>query len=658
MELARTVIEGVAKTLADNHGIKVVFLGDECKTDGKTIYLPSLPDKVPARLVELLRGYLDHEAGHIAFTEFKVMKGIKNGLEKAAFNAVEDARIEAEMAKVWKGCAVNFEKARVLSLAKLKTRWAELDTTIRILLLVLIIAQEGWESEFFAENGEEFLPVLDYLSDEIEAIGGLKSSREALDLARLILEKLEKFTEPPAMKVKVRASLKATSGEGSGNGPKGKDSSKEKAEPGKDGCEIVPSDSDDPSDCGGGTDATPPADEAPMPGDPASEAKDTAFEQEAESGDKAGEGSEDEVEVEIKVESGEAEDPEDADGGSEGEAGEDEASGEEDPLKELREKVKESMKDKDSEDKKMPDTTSDAIKGDAKALSGYRVYTSENDTFKAPDIGRNALAMYEESKKSLASIVGVLKNQLLRLLLSQKRSRWVGGKRQGAINPASLHHVVNRTSDLVYRQRKEGQKINTAVSILIDLSGSMGCDKTERAMETTILLAETLGLLGIPFEILGFTGDWRTAHPSREEKGIFARWGSLDMVYFKKFDEAYGIEQKRRVGSMRSYSQNYDGESVMFAANRLLQRPEKKKVLFVLSDGMPCAACCMGGALNSHLRAVVADLERIPDFYLCGFGILDDAPKRFYRNHVLVRDLETLPKEIMDNLYKALVLNQ
>ena len=304
--------------------------------------------------------------------------------------------------------------------------------------------------------------------------------------------------------------------------------------------------------------------------------------------------------------------------------------------KKIVKKLKEAMKDPGKK-REMP-SAADIIRKEADAFKGYRPYSTCSDSFKPPEIIKiDTLAHYEKIRQGLSQTAGVLKKQMLRILLSRKRSKWVGGKRRGTLNPATLHQAVNGTSDQLYRERKIGRKINTAVSILVDLSGSMGGDKILKARETTILLAEGINPIGIPFEILGFTGDLKDAAGSFKEKESertiarkFDRWGSLDMVYFKLFEEPFGQEQKKRIASMTSHSQNYDGESVQYAADRLLKRPEPKKILFVLSDGAPAASRCRMRSLSPHLKAVTRKLESIPGFYLVGFGIKTEAPAKYY----------------------------
>ena len=63
----------VSRTLSDTMNINVVFEGDEAKSDGKTIYLPAIPDNInlPSDVVHRLRGFVDKETSYIQYTKFK-----------------------------------------------------------------------------------------------------------------------------------------------------------------------------------------------------------------------------------------------------------------------------------------------------------------------------------------------------------------------------------------------------------------------------------------------------------------------------------------------------------------------------------------------------------------------------------------------------------
>ena len=74
-----SVLERVAKMLSSRFGIKVVFKSDICATNGKVIYLPSIPSNASTEFIEALQGFLDHEVAHIIFSDMKAFQkaGIK-----------------------------------------------------------------------------------------------------------------------------------------------------------------------------------------------------------------------------------------------------------------------------------------------------------------------------------------------------------------------------------------------------------------------------------------------------------------------------------------------------------------------------------------------------------------------------------------------------
>ena len=60
----------LAKMLGRRLGVQVVIGADAAHTDGQTIYLPALPAD-DAALAILANGYIDHEAAHLRYTDFR-----------------------------------------------------------------------------------------------------------------------------------------------------------------------------------------------------------------------------------------------------------------------------------------------------------------------------------------------------------------------------------------------------------------------------------------------------------------------------------------------------------------------------------------------------------------------------------------------------------
>lgn len=96
----------LATALARKNKINVKFDNSSTAvTDGKTIILP-LTSQENSWIV---RGYLDHEIGHVRLTDFGNIPN-KTPLHKSLWNVLEDIRIEYKMAGIYPGMATNYKK--------------------------------------------------------------------------------------------------------------------------------------------------------------------------------------------------------------------------------------------------------------------------------------------------------------------------------------------------------------------------------------------------------------------------------------------------------------------------------------------------------------------------------------------------------------------
>lgn len=100
----------VASVLGRKYGVKVEMGGADAYTDGKTIHLPAMPSEVPDTLLAMVRGFLDHEAGHVRETDFLALEHAKlTPLEMHVWNTLEDWRVEHKLAAIFPGCRQNFD---------------------------------------------------------------------------------------------------------------------------------------------------------------------------------------------------------------------------------------------------------------------------------------------------------------------------------------------------------------------------------------------------------------------------------------------------------------------------------------------------------------------------------------------------------------------
>jgi cobaltochelatase CobT len=91
----------------------------------------------------------------------------------------------------------------------------------------------------------------------------------------------------------------------------------------------------------------------------------------------------------------------------------------------------------------------------------------------------------------------------------------------------------------------------------------------------------------------------------------------------------------------------------MWAHQRLIGRPEQRRILMVISDGAPVDDSTLsvnsGHYLERHLREVIAEIEAKSPVQLIAIGIGHDVT-RYYRRAVTIVDVEQLAGVIVDQL--------
>ena len=97
------VLEKVSRALSRNYGINVVFRGNQACTDGKQIILPSLPEDLDESTEAKIRGFCDHEIGHLKYSSFDILRTIRNKELMNLTNLIEDMRIEKRLADDYAG---------------------------------------------------------------------------------------------------------------------------------------------------------------------------------------------------------------------------------------------------------------------------------------------------------------------------------------------------------------------------------------------------------------------------------------------------------------------------------------------------------------------------------------------------------------------------
>ena len=125
----------------------------------------------------------------------------------------------------------------------------------------------------------------------------------------------------------------------------------------------------------------------------------------------------------------------------------------------------------------------------------------------------------------------------------------------------------------------------------------------------------------------------------------------LHIVYRSADDTCLGApELIRNLMREELLKENVDGEALMWAADRLLKRPEKRKLLVVVSDGAPVddATLAANGPdiLDRHLKEVIAALRPGSDIRLGAIGLGHDV-SRYYAEGIVVSSPDDLTDRVL-----------
>jgi len=99
--------------------------------------------------------------------------------------------------------------------------------------------------------------------------------------------------------------------------------------------------------------------------------------------------------------------------------------------------------------------------------------------------------------------------------------------------------------------------------------------------------------------------------------------------------------------------ENIDGEALEWSYNRLLKRPEQRRILMVISDGAPVDDSTLSvnaaNYLEQHLRDVIDMIETRKTLELCAVGIGHDVT-RYYKKAITISDAEHLASTMTEQL--------
>ena len=299
---------------------------------------------------------------------------------------------------------------------------------------------------------------------------------------------------------------------------------------------------------------------------------------------------------------------------------------------------------------------------------GYKVFTRAYDEIvQAEDLCdteelERLRSFLDKQLAGLHGAVARLANRLQRRLLAQQNRDWDFDLEEGVIDAARLARViVDPMHPLSYKQERDTKFRDTVVTLLLDNSGSMRGRPIMVAAFCADILARTLERCGVKVEILGFTTRaWKGGHAREEwlkalKPPLPGRLNDLRHIVYKSADAPWR-RARRHLGLMMReglLKENIDGEALAWAHQRLLARPEQRRILMMISDGAPVDDSTLsvnsGSYLERHLRQVIEEIETRSPVELLAIGIGHDVT-RYYRRAVTVTDAEELAGVMTEKL--------
>jgi cobaltochelatase CobT len=298
----------------------------------------------------------------------------------------------------------------------------------------------------------------------------------------------------------------------------------------------------------------------------------------------------------------------------------------------------------------------------------YRVFTTRYDEVVDADelcspieLARLRVQLDQQLHR-FQGMIGRMANRLQRRLMAQQNRSWEFDLDEGLLDTARLTRVVvNPEQPLSYKLEKDAEFRDTVVTLLIDNSGSMRGRPIAVAAMCADILARTLERCGVKVEILGFTTRSWKGGQSREQwlregkRPNPGRLNDLRHIVYKAADSPWR-RARRNLGLMLReglLKENIDGEAILWAHQRVLGRPEQRRILMVISDGAPVDDSTLsanpGNYLEQHLRKVIEWIEQRSAVELLAIGIGHDVT-RYYSRAVTISDPEQLGGAMLGEL--------
>lgn len=582
---------------AGRAGISVVFEdANQPRHDGKTIYLPRIVSSTTDLELKQLMASTDHEVAHDRYSSFEVLKKKElhpNGMVMFVWNFLEDSRINYIEAMEYRGFRENWDDCSSLLIEDILRKSAKKPSPVGTLVTALLCWETTLTGSVFpqidlvvskATPNKKVLDVLNNFTDRLADCYEIVDKDLGTEATyQLALDILKELDEECKEELKP---IPVKSKEGKG----------ELSKPGK---EEKEADSSDP---------TP---------------------SKTEDSDKS-ESKEDEYKVvEIKV------------------------------TEEELEAFSLSMHNEEGEEMGKVGINFEPVKDkfgweltdyENFIVVNYPKQTSPAEYYLCNKKKNNFLSEYRREVEPKLVSQENFAQQVRKLIQIRARVQRQYGVKKGKLDQSRLSRICFDApgfNERVFKNKIENKMLDAAITVLVDMSGSMQGMKAYYALASTLLVNEVCSTLNIPLEIVGFTDgkineytDWCPV------MYLYKTFSDLkvDSDNLKKYFE---ISSKHMVG-------NPDGENILWAHDRLIKRKERKKLLIVMSDGSP-AATRSGSGIGYFTDKVIKEIEKTKVVDIYGLGLCSRYVESYYKSHSVVNNPEEIPSKLLELIERKII---
>jgi cobalamin biosynthesis protein CobT len=253
--------------------------------------------------------------------------------------------------------------------------------------------------------------------------------------------------------------------------------------------------------------------------------------------------------------------------------------------------------------------------------------------------------VYERTRREVLPIIDELEQDLREIFVARRATTFETGFKTGKKIDIKRRiqekaKGISAVESHAWQRRELPREKDYAITLLVDLSGSMQGQKIAETFKGAVVLAEVLNRLSIQTEILGFN----------------------DRIYeYQGYGENMGRDVRQRMGGMldevsgSAARWNDDGWALEESSKRLASQKAKEKFLLVLSDGQPEPSRAHAGAAF-ELQRVVARIMKETDQKLIGLGIGPGTNhvETYYPNSVANINVRQMPERVADIIREAI----